>query len=149
MDRIPRKQSDWRRRSGLVHHQNGMGAYVHFYVIELQISPPSVGRQEPPCSVPDHIIFQPTFQTRSHRLDQRCLSPLPLIGAPSDWCPCKDENMICVRPSPEAQILRIRADGRTILWHGERSDILRHISVGMWKARGWKSLVHWLTAFAE
>ncbi|ORX39122.1 hypothetical protein BD324DRAFT_618578, partial [Kockovaella imperatae] len=118
-----------------------------------------------PCSVQGEIAFEGMAGDQMTSI--RCLSPHPILDSPSVACPCT-EGFTCVRPSPKERVLRIQVASlrgaprllrsptqalasigttRTVLWSGDRRDVLQNIKVGTAFPRLFPSLMYWLVMF--
>ncbi len=66
-------------------------------------------------------------------------------------CPCGNPDSICIRPSPDEKILRIRVRGeeRVIAYSGPRQDVLLSVGVSGQGPRMLDGVTRWATMFLE
>ena len=113
------------------------------------------GSSAAPCDAAGTIAFIPVGATATESLEGRCLPPHPILDAPSSSCDCPSSQPICVRPSFEEQVLRIRLetprkDGENVLlWSGDRRAVLDQVRVGKQNPRLLGGVVWWGTMFLE
>jgi len=86
--------------------------------------------------------------------DEKCLYPNPILHIPSNPCPCPNSKWVCVRPTREERILRLRMDdgtydGEVLLWTGDRRAVLNDVRVGREGARAFGPVVRWTSMFFE